>query len=261
MPTTKVPSYRLHKRSQQAVVTLAGHDFYLGKYGTTESREEYARLVGEWLRLKGKPAPPQLRRAIRPKSITVADAAERYLEWSNSHHAPAERAHVKGMLKIVLKLYLHENAENIGPVALREIRNLMLAKGWSRNYVNEQIGRVRRWYKWLSAEELIKSEVYFALKVVNGLRRGEDGARETARILPVSDEVVAATIAELGDVVADMVRLQQLTGMRPAELCMMRRAILIVPAIGMGLHSAKAQNATSREIRELLPLALAGKKF
>jgi hypothetical protein len=35
----RVPSYRRHKPSKQAVVTLYGKDFYLGRYGTKESRE------------------------------------------------------------------------------------------------------------------------------------------------------------------------------------------------------------------------------
>ena len=34
------PSYRLHKPSGQAVVTLANRDYYLGRYETPESRAE-----------------------------------------------------------------------------------------------------------------------------------------------------------------------------------------------------------------------------
>ena len=44
-----VPSYRLHKATGQAVVTLDGRDFYLGKHGTAESREAYDRMIAEWL--------------------------------------------------------------------------------------------------------------------------------------------------------------------------------------------------------------------
>jgi integrase len=48
-----VPSYRLHKQSGQAVVTLTDgmggrRDVLLGKHGTSESRREYARVVAEW---------------------------------------------------------------------------------------------------------------------------------------------------------------------------------------------------------------------
>ena len=33
----------------QAVVTLCGKDFYLGPYGSSESDEEYDRLIRGWI--------------------------------------------------------------------------------------------------------------------------------------------------------------------------------------------------------------------
>ena len=44
----RTPSYRLHKPTGQAVVTLDGRDLYLGRHGSPESRTEYDRLVTEW---------------------------------------------------------------------------------------------------------------------------------------------------------------------------------------------------------------------
>jgi hypothetical protein len=44
-----LPSYRKHRSSGQAVVTLNGRDIYLGTHGTQASRIEYDRLTGEWL--------------------------------------------------------------------------------------------------------------------------------------------------------------------------------------------------------------------
>ena len=51
MPILKyrVPSYRHHKASGQAVVALDGRDVYLGPYGTDQSRERYQRVISEWL--------------------------------------------------------------------------------------------------------------------------------------------------------------------------------------------------------------------
>ena len=46
---TRVPSYRRHKATGQAVVTIGGKDHYLGKHGTAASRREYNRLIAEWL--------------------------------------------------------------------------------------------------------------------------------------------------------------------------------------------------------------------
>ena len=44
MPRTKkgsLPSYRLHKPTGQAVVTLDGQDYDLGPFGSVSSRKKY----------------------------------------------------------------------------------------------------------------------------------------------------------------------------------------------------------------------------
>src|SRR5262249_27643374 len=47
--SSRTPSYRLHKPTGQAVVTLDANDHYLGRHGTPERREEYDRLIAAWL--------------------------------------------------------------------------------------------------------------------------------------------------------------------------------------------------------------------
>jgi hypothetical protein len=46
---SRTPSYRHHKPSEQAVVTLGGRDVYLGRFGSPESQADYDRLIAEWL--------------------------------------------------------------------------------------------------------------------------------------------------------------------------------------------------------------------
>jgi hypothetical protein len=47
--TSQNPSYRKHEASGQAIVTVDGHDIYLGPYGSKASRDESDRVIGEWL--------------------------------------------------------------------------------------------------------------------------------------------------------------------------------------------------------------------
>jgi hypothetical protein len=68
-----VPSYRLHKQSGQAIVTLTDglggrRDVLLGKYGTPESRAEYARVLAEWEPTDAAPRPCHL---PRPTSVLM----------------------------------------------------------------------------------------------------------------------------------------------------------------------------------------------
>ena len=47
--SSRIPKYRLHRPSGQAVARFNGIDYYLGKHGSQESRDEYDRLLGEWM--------------------------------------------------------------------------------------------------------------------------------------------------------------------------------------------------------------------
>ncbi len=48
-PAKLFPSYRKHRASGQAVVTIGTRDFYLGPHGTDVSKQQYDRLVMEWV--------------------------------------------------------------------------------------------------------------------------------------------------------------------------------------------------------------------
>ncbi|HEY2837853.1 MAG TPA: hypothetical protein VGJ26_01805 [Pirellulales bacterium] len=99
----RVPSYRRHKPSGQAVVTLDGRDFYLGKYNSAASCAEYNRRIAEWSANDG--AVPQT------ESLTVAELlkafmrhAERYYRLPNGKPS-SELANFKPVSQRIRKLY------------------------------------------------------------------------------------------------------------------------------------------------------------
>ncbi len=51
------------------------------------------------------------------------------------------------------------------------------------------------------------------------LKAGRTSAPDLDPVKPVDDKIVAATVVHCTKVVADMVKVQRLTGMRPAEVC------------------------------------------
>jgi integrase len=98
----------------------------------------------------------------------------------------------------------------------------MIEDALSRTYINDHLGRIKRMFKWGVGEQLIPAATYEALKAVDGIRKGRTAARETDPVEPVEDAIVDTTLEHLPQVVADMVRLQRLTAMRPAEVCVIR---------------------------------------
>jgi hypothetical protein len=54
---SRIPSYRLHKSSGQAIIVIRGKTIYLGRHGSLESKAEYKRILAEWL-AQGASSPP-----------------------------------------------------------------------------------------------------------------------------------------------------------------------------------------------------------
>ncbi|MCE9555999.1 MAG: site-specific integrase [Planctomycetes bacterium] len=219
---SRVPSYRRHKATGQAVVTLSGRDLYLGRYNSKHSRAEYNRLVGEWI-ANGCEMPQEA------DNITIVEMLAKWWIHAKQHYRrngkpTSSLQSFRQLLKPLRETYGHTPAAAFGPLALKAFRDQFVAQGRSRNYVNRSVGRIKQVFKWAVAEELVQPSVYQALACVGALQRGRTTARETEGVLPVAASVVDATLPHLPTVVADMVRFQRLTGARPTEVCTIRPA-------------------------------------
>ena len=98
----------------------------------------------------------------------------------------------------------------------------MINKGWCRSYVNHQVDRVRRMFRWATSEELVGGDVYHALQAVESLRRGTPGVRESKKVKPAPEVLVETAKPHMPPPVRALVELQLLTAMRPTEACLMR---------------------------------------
>jgi site-specific recombinase XerD len=223
-----IPAYRLHKQSGQAVVTLPdGHgrrrDVLLGQYGTPESRKEYARVLSEWEANGRRPPQPAATSDITVNELLLAywKHAQDYYGWAREPKR-GDRASLKDALRVVRKRYGHTLARDFGPLALKACRARMVRKDWARTYINSQVDRVRRMFRWAAEEELLPGSVHDNLAKVASLRKGKCDARESERVRPVRGEVVDATLPFLHPMPRAMAELQRLTGMRPGEVCRIR---------------------------------------
>jgi integrase len=224
----RIPSYRLHKQSGQAVVTLPDgfgnrRDVLLGKYGTSQSRAEYARVIAEWEangRRLPRPADAGPELSVNELILSYWRFAEGYYRKNGQPTKQLDR--VQRSLRPVRELYGHTPARDFGPKALKAVRERMVQAGWRRGYVNSCIGCVKRLFKWAVENELVPPSVYQGLMAVGGLKKGRTEARETERVRPVADEHVEAVLPLLTPPVRAMVRVQRLSGMRPGEVVLMR---------------------------------------
>jgi integrase len=230
MPRKKspVPSYRLHKPTGQAVVTVptsgGRRDVYLGRYGSRESKAEYARVIAE---LRATPAAAATMGA-NPPSPSVAEALLAFVRYADARHrGPAgeptrELTEYLQCVRLVRELYGHVRADEFGPLSLKAVRRKMVDARLCRSLVNRRVARIKRVFKWAASEQLYPAAGFQALATVAGLQPGEQGVRESVAVGPVTDDDVAAVLPFVRPEIAAMVRVQRLTGMRPGEVCALR---------------------------------------
>jgi integrase len=125
-------------------------------------------------------------------------------------------------LRLIRELYGLTPAKRFGPLALKAIRQKMIEKGLCRAYINRQVNRVRRMFRWAVSEELLPADAYHGLQSVEGLRKGKSKAREKEPVKPVPEEVFQRVLPFLPPPVRALAELQWHTGMRPGEVLSMR---------------------------------------
>jgi integrase len=227
-PEKPVPTYRRHKQSGQAVVTLTDglggrKDVLLGKHGTKDSRIEYARVIAQW-----EAAGRRFITAATAADLTINEVMLAYWQHVQDYYRHADGTptsevnNIRAALRTLKQLYGLTPAAQFDTLGLETVRQQMIRDGRCRNLINKDVARIKRLFKWAGAKKLAPSAVYQDLCCIDGLRAGRSKAKETAPVLPVPRAIVEETLTVLRPTLADMVQLQLETGMRPGELCAMR---------------------------------------
>jgi hypothetical protein len=114
------PKYCHHKPTDQAYVRFKGKTIYLGRFGSEESKERYARLKAEWLVSKHT-------ETFRPSysgGLTMAEVALAYLDHAERYYAAStEYANLKLDVRPMSQLYGTLPAREFGVVQFRAVRD------------------------------------------------------------------------------------------------------------------------------------------
>ena len=226
-PKNPVPTYRLHKQSGQAIVTVnvAGtrKDMLLGLYNSARSKDEYRRVLADLAagRLDGG----------APADITVNELCAGYWRHAQEYYPPDPEGKLASEL-VDFKYAIREFrghagdslAREFGPLAFKALRDRMVKKGWARSTVNRQCGRVKRIVRWGVENELLPADRWEALRSVPGLSAGRTSAPEPEPIGPVDESHYRAVLPFVTAQVRGLLTLLELTGMRPGEACRIRPA-------------------------------------
>lgn len=236
----KTPNYRKRLGRNQALVTLTDsvtkqrRDFWLGEHGSAESRELFHRVIADW-EANGRRFPTAAASCAAPKASagpTVVELLRDFYRWAKQTYDPGELRSFHVVMILLRRYHGRTPAAAFGPKKLRMLRDEMIRgdqstdpprRPWSRRYINQQVQRVRRVFKWAVAHEVVAPEVHQALCTLEPLKRGRSAARESPKVGPAPQALVDAVLPTLSRPVGALVELQLLTGARAGELVQLRR--------------------------------------
>jgi integrase len=229
---SRIPQLCRHKATKQGYVTLNGKPQYLGVWpdivetAPKAVQQRYDVAIAKWLasgRTTVRIFAEQIGDGITVGELILAfwPHVEQY--YRHPDGAPtSEVDEFRNSLKPLRRLYADLPAASFLSLELKAVQATMIQSGWCRGVINQRVGRIKRMFKWAVSEKLIVGTVMYELQSVRGLKAGRTEARETEPVVAVPESVVDATIPHLAPTVRAMVELQRLTGMRPAEVCMIR---------------------------------------
>jgi hypothetical protein len=70
---------------------------------------------------------------------------------------------VRNALRPLRKLFSHTQVSDFGPLRLKRVREAMIQRGWCRNHINQQVGRIKRVFKWGVQNELVEPSIFYGI--------------------------------------------------------------------------------------------------
>jgi len=217
----KIPAYNHHKASGRAYVQWKPfygdkRHYLVGKFGSPESKAEYADII---TRISSPPDRQSL-----PRPSEVQRVCELVVEFTK--RKGFGKTNGKFAVRKLMQRHARTFLADFGPLALQEVRQTMIDAGWCVNHINQAITRVRYVFKWGVSQEYVSADRYGALKLVEGLRPGETSAPVHPKITPVNWADVEAVLEKLPPMVAAMVQIHGLAGLRSDEVCGLKESEL-----------------------------------
>jgi hypothetical protein len=209
----------LKSKNGTAYMNFRGRRYFLGPFGSEESERKRRSIVAE--------VETGNHHQSRRVTVTVLMLVGKFLDYAKCRYQKHGRStgsyeRFRITVKPLLQLYADVSVNEFRPSSLKVIRQKMIDSGLCRRIVNQRVGFLKQIFAWGVGEELVDETVAARLKYVENLQEGMTTAPDYDPISAVPMEVVEKTLPFCHPVLADMIRVQMLAGMRPQDVCNMR---------------------------------------
>ncbi|MEM6333947.1 MAG: site-specific integrase [Planctomycetota bacterium] len=234
----RVPSYRLHRSSGQAIVTLTDRhtrrrrDVLLGEHGTQASHKLYDRVIADWIaagRVLDRATVPDVPDVpTAPAALSIARLLLDFWKDEKARHGATDETLTPNLytvrvgLRVCRSVCGADPVDSFGPKKLSAVRDVLIEQGLGRHTITRHIKNIVRAFRWGVSQERVSPEQLTALQAVRNLGRGERGVPQEKKRHPVDRPRVDAIRPHVSPQVWAMVELAWLTGMRRSEVVSMR---------------------------------------
>ncbi len=229
MRPSTFPDYPKRLDSRQRLrIRIHGKDYYLPKpLGGRASIAEYERLRLAHAQGSITPAP----KMPNARGMTVS---ELIAAWLKADPRGMDDKEVKCQARACAPLealFGSTPAGEFTTIRLRALQEAMVSgswqvdgKPWNRKYINASIARVLRMFKWAESQGHVPEGRYAHLRTLAMLKRNDKRVKDHPPRRPVDWALqVAPCLKFMAPQVAAMVTVQYYAGMRPGEVCAIRR--------------------------------------
>ena len=241
----RVPQYRRRRDRNRASVRIRGRDHYLpGPIDSPESWGAYHALIARCVVNDCPDAQPRTGR--KPAPLTVAEAAERWLQTRVAESIDRrDLANLKPAAKALVLEHGMLWISDFGPKALKHVQARLVKEGRNRQGANRVLRHIREFFKWAASEQLIAGGQLTELRTVDALRYGKAPERPRRRpATPAAVQTILEHFEAVGNLgAAGVVRVMRATAMRPGEVCRMTWGDLEPCPDGLIYRPAKHKNS------------------
>jgi len=175
-----------------------------------------------WERAAGESAPTPRERP-RGAPVLVREGVERYVRaCADIYREGREGRYHAYALRAVLERLGDREVESLAVADLLDCREDLIERGYARKTINHFVGVWRLWAGWMMENRLCSASAKVEIVATPPLKPRRSRAPEPQPVRAVPHWQVKAAMRDAPPSLRAMVYVQELSGMRPGEVCAMR---------------------------------------
>ena len=206
----KLPKLRHQKSRNCCVVRLDGKDHYGPKWNAGDAESWYQQLISDYLHRQQALA--------RLTIVSVRDMTLQFLEYSKARHKPETSSNYARACRYLCDVAGDLDACQLTLAHIESLRDIRIAAGNRRKYINDMVGRVKQLIKWSQRYMYMTSETVASILALEPISANHPFVTPSEPVRPVSIDLINQVLPHLNDNVGAMIRLQLYSGARPGEI-------------------------------------------